>query len=138
MIDKGINMDGKGQILTQLSQVYHAWEELLASLLKEQIIEPALPDEWSIKDKIAHLWSWQQVSVARMEAALTDKEPVYPAWWELFGPDPEENVDRTNSWLFDASREKSWSKVYAEWKAQFQHYLEVTSQVAEEDLLGLG
>lgn len=131
-------MDGKELMLAQLSQVFSAWEALLGNLTPEQITDPALADNWSIKDVVAHLWSWQQASVARMQAALEDKEPMYPAWWVKFGPDPEENLDRVNAWLYDACHNKAWPEVYASWKTQFQHYMELIRQVAEEDLLELG
>jgi hypothetical protein len=131
-------MNGKQQILTGLTEVYDRCQALLANLSEERIAKPLLPSSWTVKDVIAHLWSWQQASVARMEAALADREPEYPNWWEILGPDPEEDVDRTNAWLYVASRDKPWSRVYADWKAQFQRYLELTRQMPEEDLLQLG
>jgi hypothetical protein len=91
-----------------------------------------------VKDVVAHLWSWQQASVARMEAALKDQAPENPKWWALFAPNPEEDVDRTNAWLYEASKDKLWLKVSSDWKAQFQHYLELASQLPEKDLLEPG
>jgi hypothetical protein len=131
-------MNDKQQILTDLTDIFNRWQELLASLSEEQIKEPLLPSDWTVKDVVAHLWFWQQASVARMDAALHDREPKYPEWWEMFGPDPEEDVDRTNAWNYERNRDKPWLKVYADWKAQFQHYLELAGQVLEKDLLEPG
>lgn len=61
-----------------------------------------------------------------------------PAWWTLFAPDPNEDVDRTNAWLYEASRDKTWQRVYDEWKSQFMHYLEVVGSVPEQDFLTPG
>jgi hypothetical protein len=131
-------MDGKEQIVERLEEVFYGWEKLLSSLSEERVTAPVLPDRWSIKDKVAHVWSWQQVSVARMEAALAGTEPEYPEWWIRFAPDPEEDVDRTNAWLFTASHDKPWSQVYSDWKSQFQRYISLTKQVPEEDIMKLG
>jgi len=131
-------MEGKGQILAGLTAIYTSWQTLLARLNQEQLVAPVLPGSWSVKDKLAHLWSWQQVSVARMQAALEDGEPDYPEWWHIFAPDPEADVDRTNSWLFAASHAKPWSQVHRDWATQFERYLELTRAVPEEDLLTLG
>ena len=73
-------MNMKEHILTALREQFDRWEELLASLSDEQITAPHLMSDWSIKDVIAHLWAWQQISIARMEAAVLNREPEFPKW----------------------------------------------------------
>ena len=131
-------MNEKLDILDKSSEIFNRWQELLTDLSEEQILEPLVPSPWSVKDVVAHLWSWQQASLARAEAALHDKLPDYPQWWVINGPDPEEDVERTNAWLYEASKNKPWSTVYADWKAQFEHYLELIRQIPEKDLLEMG
>ncbi len=131
-------MNDKGQILTALNEIFKRWQELLDSLSEEQISAPLLPSTWSVKDIVAHLWAWQQASVARAEAALRYKEPNYPEWCKIMGPDPEEDVDRTNAYLYKINRDGPWSRVYADWKAQFSRYLELTGQIPEKDLVQPG
>jgi hypothetical protein len=131
-------MNDKQHILTRLLDIFTRWQLLLADLSEEQIMQPLVPSTWTVKDVIAHLWSWQQASVARAEAALQGTQPNYPGWWEINGPDPEKDVDQTNAWLYEASKGKPWSMVYADWKAQFELYLELNRQIPEEDLLEPG
>lgn len=131
-------MENKTQILTDLAEIYRRWRELLENLNEEQVTQPVEPSNWTVKDVVAHLWFWQQATVARVEAALQDREPDYPEWWELFGPDPNEDVDRTNAWNYLKSLEKPWPLVYSDWYAQFGHYLELAKQVPEDDLLTPG
>jgi hypothetical protein len=128
-------METKQQILDQLADIYNRWQELLAELSEEQIMEPMPPSMWTVKDVVAHMWAWQQASVARAEAALYGTRPAYPHWWEINGPDPNEDVDQTNAWLYDANKDRPWSTVYMDWKTQFEHYLELTQQIPEKDLL---
>jgi hypothetical protein len=125
----------KQQILAALTEEFNRWQELLASLSEEQITDPLVPSAWSVRDVLVHLWGWQQASVARAEAALQNREPNYPRWWEIFGPDPEEDVDRTNAWFYETYRDKPWSAVYADWKEQFARYLELAQGIPEKDLL---
>ncbi len=131
-------METKQQILFKLTEIFNRWQELLGDLSEEQIMEPLLPTNWTIKDVVAHMWSWQQASVARAEAALRDTRPDYPRWWEINGPDPEEDVDRTNAWLYEASKETPWDRVYSDWKSQFERHLELTAQIPEKDLFEPG
>lgn len=131
-------MNSKQQILDELADIFNRWQLLLASLNEAQRVTPLEPSPWTVKDVVAHLWSWQQASLARAVAAVQGTEPNYPAWWARFAPDPEEDVDRTNAWLFEASREKPWPAVYDDWKTQFMRYLETVGQVPEKDLLQPG
>jgi hypothetical protein len=131
-------MEQKQHILDELSNIFSRWQVLLASLSEEQIQTPLEPSTWTVKDIVAHLWSWQQASVARIEAALRGMQPVYPAWWQQRLPDPEEDVDGTNALLYQLSKDRPWKQVHAEWKAQFMHYLELTSRIPEEGFLTPG
>jgi hypothetical protein len=133
-----VALDTKSQILSNLENIYNLWQKLLARLSYEQIATPLQPSPWTVKDIVAHLWFWQQASVARAEAALQDKDPQYPEWWELFGPNPEEDVDRTNAWNYEHSKDKPWQQVYTDWLTQFSHYLDLLRQIPERDLIEAG
>lgn len=131
-------MTDKGQILIQLKLVFTQWQDLLASLNQEQINHQATPTNWTIKDIVAHMWAWQQGSVARMQAALQDRQPAYPDWWLANGPDPEKDLDRTNAYIYQENRDKPWDSVFSLWKGQFQRYIELTASLTEKDLLTPG
>lgn len=131
-------MESKQEIMNRLQKVFNQWQELISDLRPEQIAVPLLPADWTIKDVVAHMWSWQQATVARTEAALLGKSPEYPEWWQLMGPDPEEDVDRTNAYLYKINKDKPWSRVYTDWKAQFSRFLELSRQIPEKDLFEPG
>ena len=131
-------MDDKLDILNKLTDIFNRWQALIAGFTGPQIIQPLAPSSWSVKDVIAHLWAWQQASVARAEAALEDREPCYPGWWKACGPDPNEDVDRTNAYIYQANRDKPWTDICVDWEEQFQHYLEVSRQIPEKDLVEVG
>jgi hypothetical protein len=95
-------MNDKTQIISMLREEFNRWEELLASLSEEQIKVPQLPSSLSIKDVIAHLRAWQQVSIARLEAAQLDKEPVFPNWLAGLDPESDEERDQFNDRIYEA------------------------------------
>jgi hypothetical protein len=131
-------MSNKQQILTTLRKEFNRWEELLASMSEEQITAPQLAANWSIKDIIAHLWAWQQRSIARLEAALYDREPEFPNWPTEFDPEVEGEPDQLNAWLYETYREKPWSRVYGDWRAGFLRFLELGEEIPEKYLLEVG
>ena len=105
-------MSMKGHILAALQEQFERWEELLAGLREVQIDAPQFELNWSIKEIMAHLWAWQQISIARMEGSMLDREPEYPQWITNIGEDWEENADRVNALTFENNHEKPWSEVY--------------------------
>jgi hypothetical protein len=130
-----VTMNNKKQSIEMLRDIFRRWEKLLAGMSEEQITNPQLPSGLSIKDEVAHLWAWQQRSVARMEAFLQNRAPEYPRWPEALNPDSEEDLDPINAWIYETSRDKPWERVYGDWRAQFVQFLKLVEEVREEDLL---
>ena len=124
----------KDHILAAMSEQLDRWEALLASMGDEQIAAPDGP-RLPVKDVIAHLWAWQQRSRARMEAALLDREPVFPAWAEGIDPEVEDSTDRTNAWIYEAYREQPWAQTHELWSAGYRRLLELGATIEERDLL---
>ena len=131
-------MNDKQQILTSLRDEFNRWEKLLASLSEEQITAPHLPSNLSIKDVIAHLMAWQQRSVARLDAALLNREPEFPLWPAELHPDSEDDPDQTNAWIHETYRERPWSSVHRDWREGFLRFLELGDAIPERDLLDAG
>ena len=128
-------MNMKEHILAALREQFNRWEELLMSLSDEQITAPRFDDNWSIKDVIVHLWAWQQISIARMEAAGRNQEPDFPRWVTELDGDWEENANQTNAWIYETYNEKPWSEVYHKWREGFLQLLELGEPISEKELL---
>ena len=128
-------MNMKEHMLAALQEQFERWQALLASLSEGQLTAPRFDLDWSIKDVIAHLWAWQQISIARMEAGALDREPKYPQWILDVGQDWEDKADQVNAITFAANHEKPWTQVYAKWEIGFRQFLELGKQTSEKDLL---
>ncbi len=117
---------------------FDQWEELLAGMSDEQITSPRSPSPWSVKDEIAHLWAWQQRSIARVEAALHDHEPEFPEWVVGLDPDDEGNTEPINTWIYEKHRDLPWPQVHAMWREGYLRFLESGKGIAEMHLLNSG
>jgi hypothetical protein len=131
-------MTMKQHILAALRELFTRWEELLARLSEDQITTPLLPSHWSAKDGIAHLWAWQQRSIARVEGARLNREPEFPRWLPGLDPDVEANTEPMNAWIYATCRERPWSEVHGHWREGFQRFLESAEAISERDLLDSG
>ncbi len=128
-------MKDKKRILTMLREEFDRWEELLASLSEEQITAPQLPSSLSVNNVIAHLRAWQQVSIARLEAAQHNKEPVFPNWLAGLDPESEGDRDQFNARIYETYHQQPWSRVHQEWRDGFLRFLELGEAIPEENLL---
>lgn len=135
----------KTHMLAALREEFDQWENVLTKLTETQITTPPRPGEFSIKDEMAHLWAWQQRSIARIEAGLHGGEPQMPPWW----PDDtvtragtttthEDNTNQVNARIYETYRNRPWPEVYQEWRTGFRHFLAVSEQIAEPVLLDAG
>lgn len=124
----------KTHILAALQEEYDHWQRLLASLSETEITTPQPSSGWSIKDEIAHLWAWQQRTLARINAALLNQEPQFPQWSTL-DPESFDNTDPVNNWIYQTSREQPWAVVHQRWQAGYLQILEKAAAMSEKDLL---
>jgi hypothetical protein len=127
--------------LTALRDEFNRWEEVLGSMTEQELIIHQPDSGWSIKDVIAHLRAWQQISIARLEAAALDKQPEFPAWLEGLDPfeaESEENREKVNSRIHAEHRDDSWPSVHGAWRQGFLRLLELGEAIPEEFLTDPG
>lgn len=128
-------VNDKQQILTTVREEFNRWEALLAGLSEEEITARRLPANLSIKDVMAHLMAWQQRSIARLEAALLDREPEFPEWPEGLDAESDDDVDQVNAWIYETHRDRPWSSVYQDWREGYLRFMELGEAIPEKDLL---
>ena len=123
------------RILAALHEQFARWDAMLAGLNAEQTAALEQPGGWSLKAVVVHLWAWQQRSIARLEAARAEREPVFPAWLPGIDPDAEGQADAVNAWIIAHERDRPWPEVYQQWRAGYLRLLELGAAIAEADLL---
>jgi hypothetical protein len=143
-------MNGKAPTIAMLRKEFARLEELLAGLNQTQITTPITPSKWSIKDVVAHLRAWQQVSIARLEAAQLNKdpvsiarleaarlnkEPVLPDWLAGLDPESEKDLEQFNATIYETWREQPWSRIHQSWRDGFLWLLELGEGLPENALL---
>jgi len=129
----------KKQLIEMLTKVLEGWESELARLSEEQLTTPGYVEkDRSIKDILAHLTGWQQVSVARLSAALEGRDPEYPRWSPELDVVHETNNDAVNAWIYGAYSARSWAEVHDEWRDRFHYVLQLAEAIPEEDWFVFG
>lgn len=128
-------MTMKQHILMALREQYERWDSLLASLSEDKATAPLPASTWCVKDVISHLWAWQQRSIARIEAAVHNREPQLPRWHDDLEPDSEGSTNQVNTWIFETYQDRPWADSVRAWSEGYRRFVQLAEQVSERDLL---
>src|SRR5512143_909586 len=125
----------KEELLNDLRHEFARWEKLVSSLTQEQLVARDLAEGLSIKDVVAHLWAWQGLSVARLEAAIDNRDPGYDLGPDGLDPDNEEHLDLINAWIHKTNLDRPWMEVYGNWRRRYLWFLELAQKIPEHVLM---
>jgi hypothetical protein len=114
------------------------WQKVLGGMSEAEIVAPNRVDALSLKDVIAHLTAWQQITVARLEAGRDNREPVFAGWPPELDPVHETDTDGINAWIYEKYRDQTWESVHYEWRERFLHVLELAEAMPEDVLMEMG
>lgn len=131
------NSSPKAELLEGLYRKRAEWEALLGELDEAQLTALTLPDQHAIKDILAHLMSWQRLTLARLEAARWNKPPRSLDWPEHLDPEAED-VDELNAWFYRTYHTRPLAEVLQAWRQTFQQVLETSEALSEEELAESG
>jgi len=123
-------MTNKHQLISQLLAVFASWEEFLAGIDEDEMDVQPQPGRYSISEVLSHLHAWQQVSIARLEAALFNKDPSFPEW--LGSADPsyvEDHLDEFNARIQEIHHAESWSTRHREWSEGFLGFIKLAESI---------
>jgi hypothetical protein len=127
----------KKEILNNLKSEYSRWMVLLGDLTENEISQNLPGENLTIKDKVAHLCAWQELSIARLDAAIHRHVPVNPAW--LVSEDPDTgDVDQDNERIYQMYQRFPWQEIYSKWSSGFELFIALSELVSEDDLFVVG
>jgi uncharacterized protein (TIGR03083 family) len=69
----------KPQLLSESQKEREALESFLSTLTPEQMTQPGMLGEWSVKDVLAHLYEWEQMVLGWLAASQRGETPHVPA-----------------------------------------------------------
>ncbi len=120
----------KAELLTEMRNGYANFETLLDRLSEAQLTTPGVNGEWSVKDILIHLASWQQRMSQRMQAIARGGDGL------RLKPDitNEEEMNAFNDTTFAANRSRPLHEVCEEFRATYQQLLADVEAADERDL----
>jgi hypothetical protein len=120
----------KTKILEMIQSEQEALKRTLARLSAEQMTQPGVESNWSVKDILVHITDWERRMVQWIEASVRGEVPERPApgmTWD--------DLDRLNEQTYMLNRDKPLGEVQAEFDRSYQRSLRAVEALSEADLI---
>lgn len=120
----------KVELLQRMQDDYTAFVALLTPLSEEQMTTPGVNGDWTIKDILVHLATWQKRMASRVEA-LAHNDEVNPNNPIIH---TDEEMHAFNNATFAANQARPLDLVWSDFRSSYQHLLQNTRLLGENDL----
>ena len=125
-------LDDRAGLLEAIHSLRNDAEAVFAEAANRPDPSPAADEGWTVKDILAHLTAWRQLTAARLEAALHGGEPAMPWPAPL---DEERDLDEINRWFFETNRDKPLAEIARESRETLDRVERAIAALPERDLL---
>ena len=123
----------KKQLLEDIETEGKALEQLLSGLSPEQMIQPGIVGEWSVKDVLAHLLEWQCMVLKWHAAGLQGKVIPIPAeglnWAQ---------IPLLNQRIYETYRDTPLADIQKEFKSLHKQTLSTIQSLSDKELFTRG
>ncbi|HMM29924.1 MAG TPA: DinB family protein [Aggregatilineaceae bacterium] len=117
----------KQQLLDKLE---NAWADLQASfagLSEAQMTEPGVTGEWSVKDILAHVTTWEEEALRMLPLILDGQTP--PRYADLYG-----GLNAFNAQMSAQKRDLPLAEVLAQLDATHRRLIEVVQRAPDDQI----
>jgi hypothetical protein len=97
-------VDRQQRLLKRLDAAWVAFNESYAGLSDEELLEPGVAGEWSVRDTIAHVTWWEEEALAHLPSILAGHRP--PRYSTAYG-----GIDAFNALRAEKTRALSLAEV---------------------------
>ena len=112
------------QLLKQLEKAWAAIKESYVGLSDSQLMELGVMDNWSVKDILAHVTTWEEEALKYLPLILTGGRP--PRYIQYGG------IDAFNAQMTEQKRDLALSDVLAQLDETHRRLLDYIRSVPEE------
>jgi hypothetical protein len=124
-----VKQKSKAELLKDIQVERRQLEKTLAVLSKEDLIQPGMIGEWSVKDVLSHLAAWEQLFLIWYESGLQGRIP---------DPNPvgmsTKAIDALNRQIFNQYRQHSLEDVLAKFQSSYEQIYGAILLIPEEEM----
>lgn len=113
------------QLLQKLDKAWVALGDAFAGLSEAQMTEPGVSGDWSVKDTLGHVTTWEQEALAHLPHIATGQRP--PRYADLYG-----GIDAFNALRVGENGALSLAEVRARFEDVHRQLLAMIESAPEE------
>ena len=115
----------KQQLLNKLEQAWESFKDSYAGLPDEQMLEPGVMEDWSVKDLLAHVSWWEEEALKHLPHILQGRQPA--RYSVVYG-----GIDAFNAQMTELKRGLTPSEVREQLDETHSRLVEYIQGVPEE------
>ena len=123
----------KKDLLDAIKKERSALDEYIETLTLEQMVEPNIVGNWSVKDVLAHLFAWMQMCIGWYNAGLRNEIPALPASGFKWNQTPQ-----LNQRIYEKYKDMSLDEVLAQFEASSHEILGIIQGLSNDELFTAG
>jgi hypothetical protein len=120
----------KKQLIRNIESANDRYTEAINSLNPEDFYNSAHPGEWTGKDIVAHVSSWEKLLWEWLEAARTGIAPNTPVICD------EANTERMNAQIYRKNQDRNLDEILSEVQPTFEKTFTLVREYASDENLG--
>jgi len=120
-------MTNKPELMNWLQGEYQNWKVLLDQIGTLRMDQPGVNGDWSMKDMVGHLSTWNRWLVTRLEAAQRAEPEPAPPW-----PGHLTAEDEINAWIYNDNHIRRGREVLEEMHAGFQQLIVAIEELPDD------
>jgi hypothetical protein len=118
-------MPTKAELLDQIRVEHGLLEETLARLTHAQMLVPGVEGEWSVKDVLAHISTWERWMIRWTNSLFRGEKPDTPKNWD---------VDKMNAETYARVKEFPLADVLEEFRLSYWDSVMLAESLSEEQM----
>lgn len=120
-------MDKRQQLLARLDKAWRGFKESYAGLPEPDLLQPGVIGDWSIRDIIAHVTTWEEEALKHLPLVQTGGRP--PRYSVTYG-----GIDAFNALTTERKKHLSLTGVLQQQEDVHQQLVALIERTPEEDL----
>ncbi len=113
------------QLLARIDAAWQAFVNSYAGLTDEQLQEPGVAGDWSVKDLVAHVSWWEEEALTHLPHIMAGGRP--PRYSVAFG-----GIDAFNALMAERKRDLSLAEALGQAKATHERLIAFVASTPEE------
>jgi len=115
----------KIELLQRIRDERRALEKILASLTHAQMLLPGVDGEWSVKDALAHISTWERWMIRWTTSLVRGEKPDTPEPWD---------IEKMNAGTYARVKDKPLAEVLEEFRLSYWDSLALAESLSEKQL----